>query len=39
MKRALDLLSPVFADPASGAPQLDELRARWHELAPEETPR
>ena len=36
MKRALDLLSAVFANPASGAPLLDELRGRWHELAPDE---
>ena len=36
MKRALDLLSQVFADPASGAPKLDELRARWNEFDPAE---
>jgi ATP-dependent DNA helicase RecQ len=36
MKQALDLLSQVFADPASGAPKLDELRARWHEFDPAE---
>ena len=36
MKHALDLLAAVFANPAGGAPLLDELRARWHELAPDE---
>jgi ATP-dependent DNA helicase RecQ len=36
VKRALDLLSSVFANPGTGAAALDELRARWHELAPEE---
>jgi len=36
VKRALDLLAAVFANPAGGAPLLDELRARWHELAADE---
>jgi ATP-dependent DNA helicase RecQ len=36
VKHALDLLSAVFANPAAGGPLLDELRGRWHELAPEE---
>ncbi|HWK28068.1 MAG TPA: ATP-dependent DNA helicase RecQ [Solirubrobacter sp.] len=36
MNRALDLLATVFADPARGAGALDDLRERWHELAPEE---
>jgi RecQ family ATP-dependent DNA helicase len=36
VKRALDLLSTVFSNPAAGAPLLDQLRARWHELLPEE---
>ena len=36
MKRSLDLLSAVFANPAAGAPLLDELRAGWRDLAPEE---
>jgi ATP-dependent DNA helicase RecQ len=36
VKRALDLLSAVFANPAAGAPLLDQLRARWPELAADE---
>jgi RecQ family ATP-dependent DNA helicase len=36
VKRALDLLSAVFADPATGAPKLDELRAGWQQLTAEE---
>jgi len=36
MKRALELLAAVFADSRSGAPLLDELRAAWPALAPEE---
>ena len=36
MKRALDLLAAVFANPAAGAPLLDELRAGWRELAADE---
>ncbi|MDA0164422.1 hypothetical protein OM076_29395, partial [Solirubrobacter ginsenosidimutans] len=36
MKRALDLLAAVFANPAAGAPLLEELRAGWRELAPDE---
>jgi RecQ family ATP-dependent DNA helicase len=36
VKRALDLLAAVFADPGAGAGLLDELRAHWHDLTPEE---
>jgi hypothetical protein len=36
VKRALELLAAVFANPAKGGPLLDDLRARWPELAPDE---
>ncbi|MDA0173366.1 hypothetical protein OJ998_29955, partial [Solirubrobacter taibaiensis] len=36
MHKALGLLADVFEAPAANAAMLDDLRARWRDLTPEE---